>query len=71
MIRTYNATLGRYTQKMLKDELHDIIADYLPECRQNDDFIDRTKSVECVNMLDSLVEVITAHIQHGIEETLK
>lgn len=71
MIRTYNATVGRYIQKRLKDELHDIIADYLPECRQNDEFMDRTKSVECVNMLDSIEEAITAHIQYGIGEALK
>lgn len=71
MIRTYNAATGHYVQKRLKDGLHDVIEDYLPESRQNDDFMDRTKSVECVNMLDSILEVIKAHLEYAMEEALK
>jgi hypothetical protein len=71
MKRQYNHSIGKNIEFKLKDQLHDVISDYLPESKQNDEFMDRTKSVECVNMLDSLVEVIEEHLKYGMEQALK
>jgi len=45
----------------LKDDLGDIVKDYLPECKQNEDFIDA--GVEFTEMVLQMLSTIEEHLE--------